>query len=223
MGRIRPPFLPTFGEASDEDVVSVEIREVATASRAKADEEDAIRDCAGAMDCAFEGDGDVRSGVGVVGADAGWIDGSAGSEAEGSGQLEGQAAFEFGGAEDSVLGAAFKGDKGTAVQVTTLRNEVKVRTRAPRSDAPFQAGAFIGAFPGGARGRIGTGHEADVLFLGIANGSGNEIEQMALPEVGPTVDGEQIHRGGAKTVGANGREHTCASGVPTVPDVVAVA
>lgn len=175
------------------------------------------------MDCAFESDGDVRSGVGSVRADAGWIDGSAGSEAEGSGQLDREAAFEFGGAEDSVLGAALKGDEGAPVEVATLRNEVKVRARAPRSDAPIQAGAFIGAFPGGAHGRIGTGHEADVLFLRIANGSGNEIEQVALPEIGPAVEGEQVNRGSAETVRADRREHACASGVPAVPDVVAVA
>ncbi len=49
---------------------------------AEAEEKDAIGDCASATDCAFEGDGNTGEGVGIVGANAGRVDRSAGSEAE---------------------------------------------------------------------------------------------------------------------------------------------
>lgn len=62
-----------------------------------------------------------------------------------------------------------------------------------------------------------------MLFLGIANGAGDEVEEVPLPEIGPAVEREQIDGSGAETVGADGSEHAHPGGIPTVPDVVAIA
>lgn len=152
------------------------------------------------MNGAFECDGDARGSVGVVRADAGRVEGGSSSEAEGGGELEGEAAFEFGRTEDGILGAAFESDERAAVEVSALGDEIEVRAGAPGAQAPFQATAIALGFPGGADGGIGTGHEADVLFFGVADGVGDESEEVALPKIGPAVEREQVHGGVAEAI-----------------------
>jgi len=165
----------------------------------------------------------VRDGSCAVGADAGGVNGRACGEAEGCGQLEGEAAFEFGGTEHGVLGAAFESDEGASVEMAALGDEIQVRASAPGSDAPIQGGALVGAFPGRADSRIGTGHKVDVLFLWIANSASDEIEKVSLPKIGPAVEREQADGGGAKAIGADGGEHVCAGGIPAIDDTGTVA
>jgi hypothetical protein len=62
-----------------------------------------------------------------------------------------------------------------------------------------------------------------MLLLGIANCAGDEVKKVSLPEVGPAVEREQVYGGGAEAVGADGGEHACASGIPALDELGAVA
>src|SRR5258708_39720392 len=62
-----------------------------------------------------------------------------------------------------------------------------------------------------------------MLFFGIADCASDEVEKVSLPEVGPTIQREQVYGGRAEAVGANGGEHACASGIPAVDELGPVA
>src|ERR1051325_10589415 len=94
------------------------------------------------MDGAFECDRDTRGGVGAMGADAGRVKGGSSGQPEGGGKLKREPAFEFGRAENGILGAAFESDELGAGEMPALSNEVKIRPRAPGAQAPSES-AFI--------------------------------------------------------------------------------
>jgi hypothetical protein len=106
----------------------------------------------GGAEGAFERDGDMWVCICDMRADARGVDRSSGGEAKGGRELESQAAFEFGGTENGILGAAFKCDERATIQVAGLGEKVEVGAGAPGPQAPCEAGAFIGYFPRGTDG-----------------------------------------------------------------------
>ena len=88
-----------------------------------------------------------------------------------------------------------------------MREKINVRPGPPRAKTPLDPGVFIHVFPGGPdRGIRNRGH-LEMLFLGIAQGTGEQIGQPSLPSVLPQVERQDLDGGSSQAIQTNGRKH----------------